>query len=120
MIEMFGADMDARPMEPNEDGIDRLLRRSTAAPIPSLPPDFDQRLMREVRRGSQALDQYRRILLTGYGLVSVVVSAVVMRGQGLDWGVVSGTMLAPLALVAIVGSAWRAAQTTMRHGAGET
>jgi hypothetical protein len=120
VTEMLDPDMDPRPMEPNEDGIDRLLRRSIAAPIPSLPPDFDQRLMREVRRGSQALDRYRRILLTGYGLVSFAVSAVVMRGQGLDWGVVSGAMLAPLALVAIAGSAWRAAHTTMRHGAGKT
>ncbi len=77
-------------MEPREAGIDSLLRRSMAAPVPSLPPDFDQRLMREVRRSSQPLDRYRRILLDGYGLVSVVASAVVMRGQGLDWGRDSG------------------------------
>jgi hypothetical protein len=40
-------------MEPREAEIDRLLRRSMSAPIPSLPPDFDQRLMRELSRGSQ-------------------------------------------------------------------
>lgn len=117
MTEMVGPDMNPRPMEPNEDGIDRLLRRFIGTPIPSLPPDFDQRLIREVRRGSQPLDRYRQMLLTGYGLVSVVVSAVVMRGQGLDWGIVSGAIFAPLALVAITRSAWRAAHTTMRHGA---
>jgi hypothetical protein len=87
-------------MEPREAGMDSLLRRSLAAPIPSLPPDFDQRLVREMRRSSQPLDRYRRILLTGYGLLSVVVSAVVMRGQGLDWGAIAGLTLAPLALVA--------------------
>ena len=114
MTEMDGPDMDPRPMEPDEGGIDRLLRRSIAVPIPSLPPDFDQRLMCEVRRRSQPLDRYRRILLTGYGLVSVVVCVVVMRGQGLDWGVVSGTILAPLSLFAIANSSWRAAHTTMR------
>lgn len=89
-------------MEPREDGIDRLLRRSMAAPIPGLPPDFDQRLMREVERRSQPLDRYHRMLLAGYGLVSVAVSAVIMRGQGLDWGTTAGMILAPLALLAVV------------------
>ena len=117
---MLDPGMDTRPMEPNEDGIDRVLRRSMAAPIPSLPPDFDQRLMRKAGRDSQVFYRYRRILFTGYGLVSLSVSAVVMRGQGLDWSVVSETMLAPLALVAIAGLAWRAAHTTMRHGTGKT
>jgi len=71
-----------------------------AAPVPSLPPDFDRRLMREVHRSSQPLDRYRRILLTGYGLTSAVTSVVVMRGQGLGWGAISVLILAPLAMVA--------------------
>jgi hypothetical protein len=89
-------------MEPRDAGIDRLLRRSLAAPVPSLPPDFDRLVVRELRRSSQVLDRYRRILLTGYGLVSVVASAVVMRGQGLGWGAIAVMTLAPLALVVIV------------------
>ena len=104
-------------MEPREAEIDNLLRRFMAAPVPGLPPDFEQRLMRAVRRGSQPLDRYRRILLTGYGLTSAVTSAVVMRGQGLDWGATAGMILAPLALVAAARSAWRATHTTMRHSA---
>lgn len=107
-------------MKPDEDEFDRLLRRSMAGPIPSLPPDFDQRVASGERRGSQTLGRYRRNLLAGYGLVSVVVSAALMRGQGLDWGVVSVTVLAPLALVAIVGSGPRAAHTGMGQGAGKT
>jgi hypothetical protein len=87
-------------MEPREAEIDNLLRRSLAAPVPRLPADFDQRLMREVRRSSQPLDRYRGILLTLYGLTSVVTSAVVMRGQGLEWGIISVMILGPLALVA--------------------
>ncbi len=83
-----------------------------AAPIPSLPPDFAQRLIREVRRSSQPHDRYRRILLAGYGLTSVVTSAVVMRGQGLDWGAISVMILGPLALLAAVGWARRAAHAT--------
>jgi len=104
-------------MEPRDAGIDSLLRRSMAAPVPSLPPDFDQRVMRELRRSSQPLDRYRRILLAGYGVMSVAASAVVMRGQGLDWGAIAVMILGPLALVAAVRWARRATHTTMRHGA---
>ena len=117
MTEMVDPEMRPPQMPPNEVGIDRLLRRSMAVPIPTLSKDFDQRLMREVRRGSRPLDQYRRILLAAYGVVSVVVSAMVMRGQRLDWGVVSGTIVASLALVAITRLAWRATDTTLRHAA---
>jgi hypothetical protein len=99
-----------------EAKMDSLLRRCMAAPVPSLPPDFDQRLMSEVLRSSQPLDRSRRILLTGYGLTSVVASAVVMRGQGLDWGVISVMTLGPLALVAAARWAWHAAYTPMGHG----
>ena len=103
--------------EPREGGIDSLLRRSMAAPVPGLPPDFDQRLMREVSRSSRPLDGYSRILLTAYGLMSVVACAVVMRGQGLDWGAIAVMILGPLALVATVPWAWRATHTTLRHSA---
>jgi hypothetical protein len=104
-------------MEPRDAEIDSLLRRSMAAPVPSLPPDFDQRLMREVRGGSRSLDRYRRILLAGYGLTSVVTSAMVMRGQGLDWGSISALIFGPLALLAAASRAWRATYTTMGLGA---
>ena len=104
-------------MEPREAEIDNLLRRFMAAPVPGLPPDFEQRLMRAVRRGSQPLDRYRRILLTGYGLTSAVTSAVVMRGQGLGWGAISVMILGPLALVAAARWARRATYPTMGHGA---
>lgn len=89
-------------IEPREAGIDRLLRRSMAAPVPSLPSDFDQRLMREVSRSSQTLDRYRRILLAGYGLTSVLASSVVMRGHGINWGAIAVMIVGPLGLVAAV------------------
>lgn len=102
-------------MEPHEAEIDRLLRRSLDAPIPDLPPEFDQRLMREVRRSSQPLHRYGRFLLTGYGLVSVMACAGVMRGQGLDWGLVAGMILAPLALVAAARWAWPETRMKVMH-----
>jgi hypothetical protein len=95
-------------MEPRQDKMDRLLRRSMATPVPSLPLDFDQRLMREVLPGSQQLSRHRQVMLGGYGLVSIVVSVVLMHGQGLGWGVIAGLILAPLALIATVRLADRA------------
>ncbi len=87
--------------------MDQFLRRSMAAPIPELPRDFDQRVVREIRHRSQESRRFRKILLGGYGLVSVVVSAVVMRGEGLGWGPVALMVLGPLALVAAVPWAMR-------------
>lgn len=104
-------------MEPRDSGIDNLLRRSMAAPVPSLPPDFDQRVMRKLRQNSQGLDRYGRTLLACYGLISVVTSAIVMRSQGLDWGAISVMILVPLILVATVPWVRRAIETAMRHSA---
>ena len=102
-------------IDPREGGIDRLLRRSLAAQVPALPPDFDQRLRREPSQASSLRDRYRRILLPSYALISVAVSAVVMRGQGLDWGPIAVMILAPLALIATIPLARRAIHTSMRH-----
>lgn len=89
-------------MEPRQAGIDNLLRRSMAAPVPSLPPEFDQGVMRELRRDSRPLDRFRRTVLVGYGLISVVASAVVMRSEGLDWGPIVATILTPLMVMTVV------------------
>src|SRR5690242_6726040 len=86
--------------------MDSLLRRSMAGPIPILPPDFEQRVMRSARRGSKPLARYRQTVMTSYGLVSVVVCTVLMRGQGLGWGTVAGMVLGPLALLAITTPLW--------------
>jgi hypothetical protein len=88
-------------MEPRDPGIDNLLRRSMAAPVPSLPPDFDQRVIRKLNQNPRMLSRHGRILLLSYGLISITTSAVVMRGQGLEWGVVAVMILAPLSVVAI-------------------
>jgi hypothetical protein len=74
------------------------------------------RELHERRRSSEPLDQSRRILLAGYGLTSVVTSAMVMHGQGLNWGATSVMLLGPLALLAAVFWARRASHTTAWHG----
>ena len=86
-------------MDPREAEIDSLLRRSLAAPVPLLPPDFNQVLSREVRRRSQGPNRYGRILLAGYGVMSAAVCIVVMRGQGVGWGVIAVMTLGPLAMI---------------------
>lgn len=82
-------------------GIDRVLRQSMTAPVPGLPAGFEQSVMRKLRRPSESLDRSRRMLLAGYGIASAMASAVVMRSQGLGWGVVLTLILGPLALVAL-------------------
>lgn len=104
-------------MDPREIGIDSLLRRSMDAPVPTLPADFDQRVMRKVRQGSALPNRYGWIMLIGYGLVSVVTSAVVMRGQGLDSQTIALMIAAPLILVATVSWARRTMRKPMRHSA---
>jgi hypothetical protein len=86
-------------MDPREAEIDKLLRRSMAAPVPRLPSDFNQVLSREVRRRSQGPNRYGQILLAGYSVMSVAVCMVLMRGQGLGWGVIAATTLGPLAML---------------------
>jgi hypothetical protein len=88
--------------DPREPGIDRLLRQSLSAPIPTLSPDFDKRLARELTRDSHVLRRYRRLFLCGYGALSAATSAALMRNQGLDWPTVAAAILAPLALLALV------------------
>ena len=102
-------------MESREDGIDRLLQRSMTGPVPRLAPDFDERVMRELRRRSEPMGRSRRLLLAGYGTMSVAVSAIVMRGQGLGWGMTMGMILAPCVVIAVVRLAQRASQVGVRH-----
>lgn len=96
----------------NDEGMDRLLRRSMSVPIPSLPPDFDQRLMRELNRNPRELDRSRMVILTVYSVVSAGVCAAVMRGQGLGWGATGALSLAPMSLVAVALVTWSKAKKT--------
>lgn len=83
----------------SDEEMDGLLRRSMAAPIPRLSPDFHQALSRELHRSSQPAGRFERFLLTGYGAVSVAVCVIVMRGQGLGWTAIAVTTLGPLAVL---------------------
>ena len=95
---------------PNSDGIEKLLRSSMSAPIPTLPSEFDQRVMRAFRRDSPKLLHYHHMLLSVYGIVSAIVCAALMRGQGLGWNTIGGFVLAPLALVVVARATWSIAK----------
>lgn len=90
------SEMDSRDSE-----MDSLLRRSLAAPVPRLSPDFELVFSRKLRRRSEPLHPFGRIFLGGYGAVSAVVSVVVMRGQGLGWIAIAATMLGALATLEV-------------------
>ena len=85
-------DLDGRQTE-----MDRVLRRSLAAPVPRLSPDFQERLSLEVRRRTSPPHPFGPILLIGYGAVAASTSIVVMRGQGLSWGTIAAMTLGSLA-----------------------
>jgi hypothetical protein len=91
-----------KEMEPWEEEIDGLLRRSMASAAPELSPNFERNLISQLDQASEQLDKYRRLLITGYVLVSVLACVVIMRGEGLDWLAIGALFLGPLALVAIV------------------
>jgi hypothetical protein len=90
--------MSDSDMNPREAGMDNLLRRSMAAPVPRLSPDFDRVLSRELRRRSEPSKEFGQILLAGYGAVSAAVSIVVMRDQGLGWVATAVMTVAPLVM----------------------
>jgi|GEM_PF-3384922 len=79
--------------------IDELLRRSMAAPVPRLSPDFHRSVSRKLQRKSRSST---RILLAGYAGVSMIVSIVLMRNQGLGWLPIAALTLGPLAALALV------------------
>ena len=109
-------EMEPRPQA--NGAINGLLRSSMAAPVPSLPPDFERRVLRAVSRHSEQRDGYYRKLLTGYCLVSVLVSAAVMRSQGLPWYAVAVSLIAPLVMIVVVRSVRRETQAATSRRVG--
>ena len=83
-------------MEPEEIDLD--VRRLMSSPKPSLSATFERRLAEEVKRRSTVLEAYRRIILVIYALISVAACILILRSQGLEWQLVSTSILVPLAI----------------------
>jgi hypothetical protein len=82
--------------DPRDALMDNLLRRSMAGPVPRPSPDLEKRVSRAVRRRARPSPTITRNLLAGYVVVSALTSVIVMRGQGLGWGMVAVMTLSPL------------------------
>ena len=82
--------------DPPDALMDNLLRRSMAGPVPRPSPDLEKRVSRAVRRRARPSLTITRNLLVGYAAVSVLTSVIVMRGQGLGWGMIAVMTLSSL------------------------
>jgi hypothetical protein len=82
---------------PDSEKIDDLLRRSLASSsLPSLSPDFEQRLAGHLR--PRDVGARGRILLRGYGVLAFLASVGAMRASGMQWWLAALCLLASLAL----------------------
>jgi hypothetical protein len=89
-------------IDPRQTNIDQLLRRTLAAPVPRLSPNFDRALLRKLHRRTQPPSRFSRVLLTSYGVVSGAVCALLMHGQGLGYLPIAVTTLGSLATLELV------------------
>lgn len=94
--------------DPRDARMDDLLRRSMAAPVPRPSPDLEKRVSRAVRRRARPSLTLTRNLLVGYAAVSALTSVLVMRGQGLGWGMIAVMTLSPLLVLGLPSRLWGA------------
>ncbi len=80
------------------------------APVPALPSNFDQGVMRHANRTSDLVERYHLMLLAAYAGVSALTSLLIMHDAGLGWLPITG-ILAPLMLISAAFSAWKMKQT---------
>lgn len=84
----------------DQEGMDRLLRQALSAPMPSVSPGFDRRVMRATR--PRRLERTGVLVMTAYAGVAVVVSVWAMRGADIGWGLMAAALLVPL-VAAVAG-----------------
>ncbi len=89
--------------DPRDTLMDSMLRRSMAAPVPRPSPDLERRVSRALRRRARPSPTLTRNLLVGYVVVSALTSVIVMRGQGLGWGLIAVMTLSPLLVFGLPG-----------------
>lgn len=84
-----------------QDRMDRLLREMMAiTPPPCLSSGFEQRLRK--RLGARRLDSAGRWILTGYGIIALILSIWVMRSQSIDWSLVAIAIVVPLSVATVI------------------
>ena len=97
-------------MEPHDEEMDRLLLQSMRAPVPTLPSNFDRRVLRAVNRDSSLVERYRWMLVTVYAVVSALTSLLIMHSAGIRWLPIM-VILALLTLISVAMPAWKRKRT---------
>jgi hypothetical protein len=83
---------------PDSEKLDQRLRQSLATPAaPTLSPEFDQRLARQL--APRRLSARSRSVLLGYFLVGIALSLGAMHGAGMDLRLSCAVTIGPLVLV---------------------
>jgi len=88
----------------DDQRMDAWLARTMAAEPPRLTPAFDRRLDERLHR---RLGSGARWTLGLYAGASLAASLWVMRSAALDWSVITGAVLIPAALLAVVSRYYR-------------
>ena len=81
------------------DPMEQLLAQAMSAPVPTLSPDFDRRVLRLVK--PRRLSRPGRFTLVVYSAVALIVSVWNMRQSDMDWMVIAVAVMAPIVVVAI-------------------
>lgn len=80
--------------------MDRLLSQALSAPVPSLSPDFDRRLARQLR--PTRISRAGRLVLALYAVFAIAVSVWMMREASIGWNLVAAATLVPAVIVGVV------------------
>lgn len=81
-----------------QEGMDRLLSQSLSAPVPTLSPDFDRRVMKRVR--PRRLSWPGVLTLALYATFALASSIVAMRLTGIGWATIAASIVVPVIVVA--------------------
>ena len=83
-----------------QEGFDRLLSESLSAPVPTLSPDFDRRVMRHVR--TRRLRRPGILALACYVVFALTSSVWTMRQAEIGWHLIAASTVVPLIVVGTV------------------
>ena len=81
-----------------QDGMDRLLSQSLSAPVPTLSPDFDRRVLRQARPRRLSRPSIRA--LACYAAFALAISIWTMRWADIEWPLVAASAVVPVVVVA--------------------
>ena len=82
----------------DQERMDRLLSQAMSAPVPTLSPDFDRRVLKHVQK--RRLSKPGMLALVLYAAFAIVISVWTMREAAIGWNLIAASALVPLVVVA--------------------